>query len=720
MKKRVISLLLCLLMALSLIPTAAFASDVATQDKNNGHEDDKNTPHIDVNINIDVEVNGQKMSLSLERADLANLTITNTNGVTFTQGKGFTLDGTSYDNSGNLQFRLVGDFLYGTKNAPVDYTLTLKKTVGGVPFEFTATVNKWSKNNVCPGKDDNAKGIDVAFGTASKVEGVLQVTKVIDIDNAALEANKEFTFTVTNKADNSVAKTITIKTTGTETTLSKTVSLPNGTYVVTETTAASYTDYNPASVSYKVGTTETNDKAEVAITVGQTTTVTVTNKYEKKEQEPEIGFLKISKVLEDNAPDAAKNMNFKFKILDKDGNQWGDIITITGAGSSSISVPVGNYTVVEVNGKIDGYILTTTTVYGEPTGVSTQSNDPDAATDTPKAVVENNNTTEVTVTNKYTKLTMGDGYETASMTVEKVDSKDNSIKLSGVEFTLYLLNDKNERELVKTLTTDKNGKCKFESLMPGTYELVETKTINGYVLDSTPKTFTVTTTSREQLVTDTDGVKKFQTVYECKIGGARDVTLVVENEKTTAPVDYTVTIPVTKQIKVGTGSSKPTSIPNFNFVAYLGNKEVGKLEFKNMTDNKNDTYSGTLTVKLTKEDFASATDNTLVLTIKETGSTNYWTYDSNFYTVTVKLDNGGSVKYSVDLNGKTTASAVVFVNTYNYSYTPGPGPKPNPKPTPKPVTSVKTGDMGIALYAMTSLLSLGGTALVIKKRKDEE
>ena len=61
------------------------------------------------------------------------------------------------------------------------------------------------------------------------------------------------------------------------------------------------------------------------------------------------------------------------------------------------------------------------------------------------------------------------------------------------------------------------------------------------------------------------------------------------------------------------------------------------------------------------------------------------------------------------------AGPVAFTNTYSYTYTP-----PRPRPNPKPVPSAKTGDMGIALYALTSLLSLSGTALVIKKRKDEE
>lgn len=196
MKKRVISLLLCLLMALSLIPTTAFASDIATQGGNQNH--------IDVNISMEVEVNGKKQNLNLQRTDLANLTITNSLGKTFTLNNGFTLDGTSYDKYRNPQFRLVGNFPYTTNwgQEAVNYTLTLKKTIDGVPFEFAATVNIWGENNVCPGN-----GIDVAFGKGSQVEGVLQLTKVIGINSAALVANKEFTFTVTNKDNSSDVRT---------------------------------------------------------------------------------------------------------------------------------------------------------------------------------------------------------------------------------------------------------------------------------------------------------------------------------------------------------------------------------------------------------------------------------------------------------------------------------------------------------------------------------
>lgn len=174
---------------------------------------------------------------------------------------------------------------------------------------------------------------------------------------------------------------------------------------------------------------------------------------------------------------------------------------------------------------------------------------------------------------------------------------------------------------------------------------------------------------------------------------------------------YTVHIPISKKIEVATGSNQPTSIPNFIFEAYLGDKKVGTLEFKDMTKGKDGVYTGNLSVTLTADDLRNHVDQQgkITLTIKEAGSSLHWTYDTKTYDISVVFDGDTPI-----LENKN----ITFTN--KYSYTPGPGPKPNPKPTPKPITSVKTGDMGIALYAMTSLLSLGGTALVIKKRKDEE
>lgn len=70
---------------------------------------------------------------------------------------------------------------------------------------------------------------------------------------------------------------------------------------------------------------------------------------------------------------------------------------------------------------------------------------------------------------------------TESFTVNK--QGDGTKPLARVEFTLYSF----DGTKIKSVTTDKDGKVVFEELDYGTYILKETKTVDGYILDSTPK-----------------------------------------------------------------------------------------------------------------------------------------------------------------------------------------------------------------------------------------
>lgn len=70
---------------------------------------------------------------------------------------------------------------------------------------------------------------------------------------------------------------------------------------------------------------------------------------------------------------------------------------------------------------------------------------------------------------------------TESFTVYKQGEANNA--LEGVEFTLYSI----DGTKVESGITDKDGKVVFGELEFGTYILKETKTVDGYILDSTPK-----------------------------------------------------------------------------------------------------------------------------------------------------------------------------------------------------------------------------------------
>ena len=80
----------------------------------------------------------------------------------------------------------------------------------------------------------------------------------------------------------------------------------------------------------------------------------------------------------------------------------------------------------------------------------------------------------------------------------KSDSADSNVVLSGVEFQLY--NEKDE--LMGTYVTDESGRIIIDDLPYGSYYFVETKTADGYVIDTSPHRFTADTETMNLDVTN--------------------------------------------------------------------------------------------------------------------------------------------------------------------------------------------------------------------------
>lgn len=202
------------------------------------------------------------------------------------------------------------------------------------------------------------------------------------------------------------------------------------------------------------------------------------------------------------------------------------------------------------------------------------------------------------------------------------------------------------------------------------------------------------------------------------VEAGKNVTVTVTNtytkKVTPPPAEYTLSVDIQKNIELKRSSSRKPGKASFTFEAYLVDEKGNETILDTVTIDTKGTKSadGTLTFTLTEDDL-SVTGHGTVYVREVKGSTRGWTYDDTVYALGVELLDGKLNIISVDTKRIDKPATLEFTNVYyKRSTTTGGGDKP--------IQSVKTGDMGIAMYAMTSLLSLGGAALVIKKRREEK
>ena len=111
-------------------------------------------------------------------------------------------------------------------------------------------------------------------------------------------------------------------------------------------------------------------------------------------------------------------------------------------------------------------------------------------------------------------------YPNISINKKGYDENGNLVNLKGVEISIF---DKNNSKIASGLT-DESGNINFGPLedrvkVGETYTARETKTINGYILDSTPQTFTINkTTSSKQDIHLSFVDKRYQEINIDKYG----------------------------------------------------------------------------------------------------------------------------------------------------------------------------------------------------------
>lgn len=182
---------------------------------------------------------------------------------------------------------------------------------------------------------------------------------------------------------------------------------------------------------------------------------------------PSIGKVKIKKV--DSNNDNKKLVGAKFHIEDLKGKIVGELITNEEGEVISKDLPIGNYTLVEVEAP-KGYEL---------------------VKDKIAVKIGKDTVVEIKIENK--KLPD----PTGQFEIEKVDDKDSELKLKGAVFQVL---NKEGKEVSRLITNEK-GKVISNQLAIGKYTIKEIKAPNGYMLLRDPIEIEITEAVKTQKIT---------------------------------------------------------------------------------------------------------------------------------------------------------------------------------------------------------------------------
>ncbi|MCQ6286448.1 SpaA isopeptide-forming pilin-related protein [Bacillus cereus] len=206
-------------------------------------------------------------------------------------------------------------------------------------------------------------------------------------------------------------------------------------------------------------------KDKIAVKVEKDAVVEI--KIGNKKLPDPMGKMKLVKV--DISDKNKKLAGAKFKIEDSKGKIVGELVTNEEGEAISKDLPIGNYTLVEVEAP-KGYELLKEKI---------------------TVKVEKDAVIEIKIGNK--KLPD----PTGQFEIEKVDDKDINLKLQGAIFQVL---DKEGKEVAR-LTTDEKGKVISSQLVLGKYTIKEIKAPNGYMLLRDPIEIEITEAVKTQKIT---------------------------------------------------------------------------------------------------------------------------------------------------------------------------------------------------------------------------
>ncbi len=226
--------------------------------------------------------------------------------------------------------------------------------------------------------------------------------------------------------------------------------LPIGNYTLVEKEAPKGYELLKDNITVKI-----EKDAEVEIKIGN-----------KKLPDP-MGKMKLVKV--DISDKNKKLAGAKFHIEDLNKKVVGELVTNEEGEVISKDLPIGNYTVVEIEAP-KGYEL---------------------LKDKIAVKIEKDTVVEIKIGNK--KLPDPNG----QFEIEKVDDTDSELKLKGAVFQVL---DKEGKE-VSRLITDEKGKVISNQLAIGKYTIKEIKAPNGYMLLRDPIEIEITEAVKTQKIT---------------------------------------------------------------------------------------------------------------------------------------------------------------------------------------------------------------------------
>ncbi|KIV72269.1 Cell wall surface anchor family protein [Bacillus mycoides] len=202
------------------------------------------------------------------------------------------------------------------------------------------------------------------------------------------------------------------------------------------------------------------------------------------------GNIQITKVDDEGRPLGG----VEFTVYNKDGNEITKVVTDKDGQASIKDLTYGKYSFKETKTK-PGYV----------------ANDEE----TPFEVKEDGKTQKFNVVNKLIKDN-----------IEINVKGDNQKPLAGVELGVYDLTDK---EITKVVT-DKDGQASVKELPYGSYYFKETKTVEGYLINTDKTTFTVKENGK---------IQKFDVVNKL-IKGNIEIHKVGDNKQPLEGVEFTI------------------------------------------------------------------------------------------------------------------------------------------------------------------------------------